>query len=122
MKTARRIAAMEAVTAISGVVTLALAVATGSVPGMIAAGALIFAAALLPVAVGVVNAVLEARREDQASSASEAPGRDVQPDVRECLDEIKAFYARPGHEPESGGGRFRELVSAEDEPGWHRGY
>jgi hypothetical protein len=120
MKTARRIAAMEALTAISGVATAALAVATGSVPMMIAAGAVIFGAALLPVAVGVVNAVLEARREDQASLASEAPGRDVQPDIQECLGESKAFYACPGNEPESGGARFQELVSSEQETGWRR--
>jgi hypothetical protein len=120
MKTARRIAEMKALTTICFVATAVMAVATGSVPWMIASVAAIFGAALLPVAVGVVNAVLEARREDQASSASEAPGREVQPDVEECLDEIKAFYARPGHEPESGGGRFRELVSAEDGPGWSR--
>jgi hypothetical protein len=119
MKTARRIAAMEALTAISGVATVVLAVATGSVPMMIAAGAFIFGAALLPVAAQAVSAGLEARRENQASAASEAAGRDVQPDIQECLAEIKAFYARPGNEPESVG-RFRELVSTEPEAGWHR--
>jgi hypothetical protein len=119
MKTARRIAALEALTAISGVVTLALAFATGNVPMMIAAGAFISGAALLPLAVGVVNAVLESRRQDEASSASESPGREVKPEIQECLAEIKAFYVRPVNEPE-GGGRFRELVSAEQEAGCDR--
>ena len=120
MKTARRIDAMETMAAIGGLATVALAVATGNVPMMIAAGAVIFGAALLPVAVGVVNAVLEARRQDQTSAASESPGRDVEPGIKERLAEIKAFYARPGNEPESGEGRFRELVSAEPEAGCDR--
>jgi hypothetical protein len=119
MKTARRIAAMEALTAIGGVATAVLAVATGSVPMMIAAGAFFFGAAALPVVAQAVSAVLEARREAQAA-ASEAAGRDVQPEIQECLAEIKAFYARPGNEPESGEGRFQELVSSEQETGWRR--
>ena len=119
MKTARRIAAMEAVTAISGVVTAALAVATGNVPMMIAAGVIIFGAAALPVVAQAVSAVLEARREDQASSASEAPGRDAQPGIKERLSAIKAYYAHLGVEQEAGG-RFRELVSTEPEAGCDR--
>jgi hypothetical protein len=120
MKMARRIAAMENLAAIGGMATVVLAFATGNVPMMIAAGAFIFGAAALPVVAQAVSAVLEARRERQASSASEAPGRDVQPDIQECLAEIKAFYARRGKEPESGGGRFRELVSTEPEAGCDR--
>jgi hypothetical protein len=41
----------------------------------------------------------------------------MQPEIREMLSEIKAFYARAGNEPE-GGGRFRERVAADDPPGW----
>ena len=74
MKTARRIAAMVVLTAISGVATVVLAVATGNVPMMIAGGAVIFGAAALPVVAQALSAVLEARREDQASSASECRG------------------------------------------------
>jgi hypothetical protein len=121
MKTARRIAEMKALTAISGVVTMALAVGTGNVPMMIAACAFIIGAALLPVAAQAVSAGLEAWRErSEGTDAGEAPGRDVQPDIQECLAEVEAFYARRGNEPESGGGRFQELVSSEQETGWHR--
>jgi hypothetical protein len=43
----------------------------------------------------------------------------VRPEIQEMLSEIKAYYARPEGERE-GGGRFRELVAADDSPGWDR--
>jgi hypothetical protein len=122
MKTARRIAAMKALGVAAGVATVVLAVATGYWPvAMIAAAFLVSGPGLLAAIADFreTEARCEAARQNQAS-AGIGPGRDVQPDIQECLAEIKAFYARPANEPESGGGRFRELVSAEDEPGWHR--
>jgi hypothetical protein len=115
-----------------GLAEAGVAAALCGVAGMVAAamiGSLWLAGAALAVTLGgsllpsiaklwAVNARSEAARQNQTSAGIE-PGRDVQPDFKERLGEIKAHYARLECEPE-GGVRFRELVAAEDEPGWHR--
>jgi hypothetical protein len=121
MKTERRIAAAKALAVVAGVATVVLGVATGNwAVVVIAAAAMISGPGLLAAVADLraVEARCEAARQNQASAGIE-PGREVEPGIKERLASIKAYYARLESEPE-GGGRFRELVSAEDGPGWER--
>jgi hypothetical protein len=121
MKTARRIAAAKALAVVAGVATVVLGVATGNwAVAVIAAAALSGAGLLAAVAdMRAVDARSEAARMRDQTSAGIEPGMDVQPDIKQRLSEIKAYYARLEGERE-GGGRFRELVAADDSPGWDR--
>jgi hypothetical protein len=123
MKTARRIAAMKAMSVIAGLATVVLGIATGNVTMVFAAAVVVAGAGLLAAYTDLreVEARSEAARMRNQTSAAIEPERDVQLDIQERLSQIKAYYARVECEPE-GGERFRELVSAEGSPGSGRGY
>jgi hypothetical protein len=122
MKTARRIAAAKAVTAIAGLVMIGSAIATGNLAVLMIAAVVTAGAGLLAAVADLraTEARCEAARMRNQTSAGIEAGREVQPEIQERLSQISAYYARLESEPE-GGGRFRELVSA-DAPGWDRGY
>jgi hypothetical protein len=121
MKTARRIAAGKALAVVAGVAAVIVGVATGNWGVvMIAAAAMISGPGLLDAIADLreTEAQCEAARQNQASAGIE-PGRDVQPEIKKMLAEIKAKYAHQGGVPERGG-RYQELVAAEDGPGCGR--
>jgi hypothetical protein len=122
MKTARRIAAMNVLAMVAGLVTVALGVATGNWPVVMIVGAVAAGAGLLAALADLreTEARCEAARLRNQASAGIEPGRDVEPDIQERLAGLKAYYARVESVPENGGGRFRERVSADDPPGWDR--
>jgi hypothetical protein len=126
MKTARRIAALEAVTAISGLVTMALAVATGNWPVAMIATAVMVAATAGPVLLagavalfsewkeGHVEADEACRLRQMEATIEQAGGRP--PGIKESMADLRAYYAVL----DGGNGRFRERLAAEPEPGRDR--
>jgi hypothetical protein len=126
MKTARRIAALEALTAIAGVVTVGLAVAAGNWPvAMIATAAMVAATAgpvLLAAAVALFSEWKEGNVEaDEACrlrqmEAAIEQARGSPPGIKERMADLRAYYAGL----DGGNGRFRERLAAEPEPGRDR--
>jgi hypothetical protein len=116
----KRIAAAKALAVVAGLATVVLGIATGNWPVVVIAAAVMSGAGLLAAVADLreTEARCEAARQNQTSAGIE-PGRDVEPGIKERLASIKTYYARLESEAEDGG-RFRELVSAEDEPGCHR--
>jgi hypothetical protein len=132
MSIAERVAALSpgklslatAVAAIGGLAGAGIGFATGNVPLVIASYAVTFGAYLLPAVADwccATAAVEAARRQCQEQMAIDTPERCVEtasPSREEALAKIRAYYAPL--ELQTGSGRFRERLSAEDEPGWDR--
>jgi hypothetical protein len=122
MKTARRIAAMKAIIAVSGLATVGLAVATGNWPVVLSAAAVASGAGLLAALADLreTEARCEAARRRDRTPAGGEPGREMDPDIQAKLAELKRYYARIESVTDGGERRFQDLVSAEDGPGWDR--
>ena len=134
MSIAERVAALSpgrldvasAVAAIGGLVGVGIGFATGSVPLVVAAYAVIFGAGLLPAVADwcrATAAVEAIRRENCEQATITTPERCVEPQIssrEEAEARIKAHYARLMNEPYAGSGRFQDRVSAEDEHCWDR--
>jgi hypothetical protein len=128
MKTARRIAAAEAIAALGVLGTIVFGVATGNLAVALIATAAMVAATAGPVLLAAATAFVadwkeagaqadEASRQHQMEAAIEQE-RDREQGVKESMAELRASYAGL----DGGGGRFRERVSAEDGPCRDRGY
>jgi hypothetical protein len=118
MKTARRIAAMEAVTSIAGLATVILGVVTGNWP-------VVLIAAAVAAGAGLLAAVAELREAEARSDAAcrqhqmelaieQERGREL--GIEERMASLQACYAPLESDLAPGSGRFRERVSAEPEP------
>jgi hypothetical protein len=122
VKTARRIAALEAMTAVAGVVTLGIAVAAGNWPMALIATAAMVAATAGPVLLagavalfsewkeGNVEADEACRLHQMEAAIEQAQGRPL--GIKESMADLRAYYAGL----DGGNGRFRERLAAEPEP------
>src|SRR6516165_5564114 len=121
MKTARRIAVGKAVAGIAGLVTLVLGIATGNVPVVFGAAAVLAGAGILAAVADLreTEARCEAARQQQMEAAIE---REREPEfgIEERMAALQGFYARLDGGAESRPVRFRERLEAEPEPGCHR--
>lgn len=114
------------VAAICGLGGVGVGIATGSTLLLVAAYAVVFAAGLVPAVADwcEANAALEAiHRQNEEQSAIDTPQRCVETNIasrEEAEAKIKAYYARLECEPDTGSGRFQELVSVQHQPGWDR--
>jgi hypothetical protein len=130
MKTERRIAAMEALAGIAGLLTIGFAVATGNVTVAMCAAAALVAVTAGPMLIAAAGEFVsewregndradEACRQSQMEAAVEQAQGKV-PGIKERLAGLQACPAGIDGGAEGGTGRFRERVSAEPEPGWDR--
>lgn len=122
MKTARRIAAAEALATIAGLATVVLGVATGNWPVVMAVGVIVAGAGLLAAIADLRETESRsgaARRLHQGETAIEQEqGREL--GVKERLARLRTCPAHLDAGPEGGGGQFRERLAAEPESGWDR--
>jgi hypothetical protein len=121
-----RVGVAAVVAAIGGLVGLGVGIATGSIPLVVAAYAVIFGAGLLPAVADwckATAAVEAVRRKNHEQVRIGSPQRCVEtdtPSLTEARAIIKAYYAHLMNDHYSGSGRFQERVSAQDQPGHGR--
>ena len=104
--------------AIGGVVAMVAGMTTGNLPLAFAGCAVVMGAHLAPAVAdwwAVQARIQAADRRNGEDAASVQPVHDVQPDIKETLDDLKAYYARSNSALE-GGGRYQALVASADEP------
>lgn len=122
----KTLAVATVIAALGGLAGVIGGLTMGSVPLVIGSCAVTFSAGLIPAVADwcqATAAVEASRRANHEQAAIATPERRVEPPMssrEETIAAIKAYYARLEGLPDSGSGRFQELVSVEHQPGWDR--